>query len=88
MKIILEHNTKILKTIELTALQGKALKLMGGEDPVEFLTHKIERILEFVLEQAKQVYAKHRLEDATDVELGTIADEIASETASEEPDTP
>jgi len=79
MKIILKHNTKILKTIELTILQGKALKLMGAEDPVGFLTSKIERILEFVLEQAKQRYAKHRLDDATDAELEAIADEIASE---------
>jgi len=79
VKIILEHNDKILKTIEFTTLQGKALKLMGGEDPVGFLTHKIERILAFVLEEAKQRYAKHRLGDATDVELEAIADEIASE---------
>jgi len=79
MKIILKHDTKILKTIELTTLQGKALKLMGGEDPVGFLAHKIDRILEFVIEQAKQTYAKHRLEDATDGELEAIVDEIASE---------
>lgn len=79
MQIILKHNTKILKTIELTALQGKALKLMGGGDPVGFLTRKIERILEFALEQAKQRYAKYRLDDATDAELEAIADEIASE---------
>lgn len=79
MKIILKHNSKILKTIELTTLQGKALKLMGGGDPVGFLTRKIERILEFVLEQAKQPYAKHRLDSATDAELEAIANEIASE---------
>jgi len=76
MKIILKHNTKILKTIELTTLQVKALKLIGGEDPVGFLTSKIERILEFVLEQAKQIYAKYGLGKATDVELEAIADEI------------
>lgn len=79
MEIILKHNSKILKTIELTTLQGKALKLMGEGDPVGFLTRKIERILEFTLEQAKQRYAKHRLGDATDAELEAIADEIASE---------
>ena len=75
MKIIIEENEIILKTIELTVLQEKSLKLLT-KDSADFLTKKIERILEFTLEQARQKFAVHEIEKKTDQELEIIADEI------------
>ena len=77
MKIILEHNKKILKTIELTALQGKALKLMGGSDPVGLLAGKIKRILEFAVNQARQTI--DRISPLTNRQMESMIDEIEEE---------
>ena len=86
MKIILKQDIKVLKTITLTTLQQKALKLMSQE-PVEYLTYKIERILEFTVEQAKQTFASRELENATDSELEIMADEIEAEKLVKEEET-
>ena len=75
MKIIIEENEIVLKTIELSALQEKSLKILA-KDSVDFLVRKIERILEFILEQAKQKFVVYEIEKKTDQELETIADKI------------
>jgi len=75
MKIIIEENEQVLKTIELTALQEKCLKLIT-QDSVDFIAKKIERILEFTIEQAKQKFSMYEIGNKTDQELETISDKI------------
>jgi len=78
MKLAIRHENKTLKTVELTPLQYKACKLTNQE-PHVYLTNKIERILDFTVEQAKQKLAKVRLSKATDEEIETLADELLAE---------
>jgi len=83
MKLAIRHGNKTLKTIELTPLQLKACKLTKQE-PHLYLANKIERILDFTVEQAKQKLAKVRLGKATDEEIETLADELLAEEVREE----
>jgi len=83
MKLAIRHENKTLKTIELTPLQLKACKLTNQE-PHLYLADKIERILNFTVEQAKQKVAKVRLGKATDEEIETLADELLAEEVHEE----
>ena len=86
MKIIIEDDEKTLNEIILTDLQTKAL-LFANEDAAAYLVNKINRILDFALEQAKQIFSKHEIDKKTDVELEVIADEIEAEKViSEEPE--
>lgn len=78
MKIEIIQDTETVKTIELTTLQLKSIRLIG-QQPEDYIANKLERILEFAVNQAKQKYAKYRLDKATDEELEAIADEIAKE---------
>ena len=48
MKITISQNKKVLKTIELTNLQFKAIRLTG-QQPEDYLADKLERILEFAV---------------------------------------
>jgi len=82
---ILQSN-KALKTIELTTLQLKSIQLTN-QPPEDYLANKLERILEFALDQAKQKYAKYKLDKATDEELEAIADEIADEEEDQQADS-
>ena len=82
MKIIIEKDAKILSEIILTPLQEKSLILL--ED--NFLVNKINRILEFGVEQARLIYATEKADTITEVELTTLADEIeARKVIDEEP---
>jgi len=72
MKILIENNGKILEEITLTPLQEKSLILLDDN----FLVYKINRILDFAVEQAKQIYVKEKSSDITEAELITLADEI------------
>jgi len=72
MKILIENNGKILEEITLTPLQEKSLILLDDN----FLVYKINRILEFAVEQARQLYIKEKSNDITEAELITLADEI------------
>jgi len=83
MKLAIRHENKTLKTIELTPLQLKACKLTNQE-PHVYLADKIERILNFTVEQAKQKLAKVRLGKATDEEIETLADELLADEVPEE----
>jgi len=83
MKLTIRHENKTLKTIELTPLQLKACKLTNQE-PHVYLANKIERILDFTVEQAKQKLAKVRLGKATDEEIETLADELLADEVREE----
>ena len=76
MIIEIIQDTEIVKTIELTTLQLKSIRLTGKK-PEDYVADKLERILEFAVDQAKQKYAQYRLDKATDEELEAIADEIA-----------
>ena len=78
MKIILEHNKQILKEINLTSLQLKAFQLLGLK-PEDYLEQKIQRLLEFPVQQAKDLYAKKRLETLTEEEIDSIIDEVEAE---------
>ena len=76
MEIILKHKTKILKTIELTPLQLKAIRLTG-QKPEDYLVDKLERILEFTVNQVKQTI--DRISPLTNGELESMIDEIETE---------
>ena len=81
MKMLIENNGKILEEITLTPLQEKSLILLDDN----FLVYKINRILEFAVEQARQLYIKEKSNDITEAELITLADEIeARKTIKEE----
>jgi len=78
MKIILEDNGQVLKEIELSTLQLKAIQLTG-QKPEDYLSHKIERILDFTVNQAKQTV--DRISPLTKVEIEGILDKIEAEKA-------
>ena len=68
--------TKVLKTIELTNLQLKAIRLTG-QKPEDYLANKLERILEFAVNQAKQTI--DRISPLTDGQMESMIDEIKKE---------
>ena len=72
MKIIIEKDDKIVSEIILTPLQEKSLILL--ED--NFLVNKINRILDFGVEQARLIYTTEKADTITEVELTTLADAI------------
>jgi len=78
MKIILESDGRILKEIELSTLQLKAIQL-NGQEPENYISHKIERILDFTISQAKQIV--DRISPLTEVEIKGILDKIEVEKA-------
>jgi len=78
MKIILESDGRILKEIELSTLQLKAIQL-NGQEPENYISHKIERILDFTISQAKQIV--DRISPLTEVEIEGILDKIEVEKA-------
>jgi len=88
MKINISEGRKVLKTIELTNLQLKAIRLTG-QQPEDYLADKMERILEFTVNQARQTV--DRISRLTDVEMEDLLDGIEAEKAEaekEEPDQP
>jgi len=83
MKIIIEKDNKIVSEIILTPLQEKSLILL--ED--NFLVNKIDRILEFGVEQARLIYTTEKADTITEVELTILADAIeAKKIVVEEPE--
>jgi len=73
MKITISQDRKMLKKIEFTPLQEKSIMLMGG---VEELVRKIERIVEFNVEQAKRKVAEKRLKEMTLEDMDALVDDI------------
>ena len=83
MEIIIEKDNKVLSEITFTSLQEKALILL--ED--SFLVNKINRILDFGVEQARLIYTTEKADAITEVELTTLADAIeAKKIVVEEPE--
>jgi len=83
MKIKILNNDKEIE-IELTDLQVKAIQLTG-QQPEEYLANKLERILEFTVNQAKQMI--DRVSPLTDVEMESIIDTLEAEKeVSDEPE--
>jgi len=78
MKLTISQNKKTLKTINLTSLQLKAFQLLGLK-PEDYLEYKIQRLLEFPVQQAKDLYAKKRLETLAAEEIDSIIDEVEAE---------
>ena len=76
MKITISQNEKVLKTIELSNLQVKAIRLTG-QQPEDYLADKLERILDHAVNQAKQTI--DRISPLTDEEIEDIIDEIEEE---------
>ena len=71
MKITISDNSEVLKTIELTTLQLKSIRLTDKK-PEDYIAHKLERILEFAVNQAKQMI--DRVSPLTDKEIEDIID--------------
>jgi len=76
MKLRISNNKKILKTIELSSLQLKAIQLTG-QKPEDYLAGKLERILEFAVSQAKQTI--DRISLLTDGEMESMLDTLEAE---------
>ena len=76
MKIVILDNGEDLKEIELSDLQLKAIQLTD-QQPENYLAHKIERILDFAVNQAKQTI--DRLSPLTNGEMEDMIDEIEAE---------
>jgi len=76
MKITITQDETILKEIELTTLQLKAIQLTGQE-PEDYIAHKLERILEFTVNQAKQTV--DRISPLTEGEMESIIDALEAE---------
>ena len=76
MKITISQKKKALKTIELTDLQLKAIRL-AGQKPEDYLADKLERILEFAVNQARQTI--DRISPLTNGQMESMIDEIAKE---------
>ena len=80
MKLTISQNKKVLKTIDLTNLQVKAIRLTG-KLPKDYLADKLERILEFAVSQARQTI--DRISPLTDGQMESMIDEIAEESQNE-----
>lgn len=76
MKIMIRDDNKVLKEIEFTTLQLKAIQLTGQE-PEDYLAGKLERILEFAVNQAKQTV--DRISPLTNGEMESMIEEIEKE---------
>jgi len=72
MKITISHD-KETKQIELTSVQEKSVKLMGG---MKVLAEKMNGILIYLEEQARQRVAEKRLQDMTAEDVDTIINEM------------
>jgi len=75
MKITISDD-KILKTIELSTLQLKAIRLTG-QKPEDYLADKMEHILDFAINQARQRI--DRISPLSEVEMENIIDKIEAE---------
>lgn len=76
MKITISENDEVLKTIELTTLQLKSLRLTG-RNPEDYLAGKLERVLDSVVDLAKLTI--DRISPLTETELEAMIDEIEVE---------
>ena len=76
MKIEISEGIEVLKTIKLTSLQLKAIRLTGREAE-DYLSHKLERILDHAVNQAKQKI--DRISPLTNGEMESMIDEIEAE---------
>ena len=76
MKINILDERSVLKSVELTNLQLKAIQLTG-QKPEDYLADKLERILEFTVNQAKQTI--DRISPLTETEMESIIDGIEAE---------
>jgi len=85
MKItIYDDKDEVLKSITLTDIQFKALYLNSNGQPEQEFIHKLERILDFEVEQAKQLIAKRRVQELDAMEMDSIISEIEAEKVVEE----
>jgi len=76
MKLTILDDKKVLKTIELTNLQLKAIQLTD-QKPEDYIAYKLERILEFAVDQVKQTI--DRISPLTEVEMESIIDTLEAE---------
>lgn len=84
MKLTLyDDKNHVLKSITLTDIQVKALYINSGGQIVQELIHKLERILDFEVEQAKQLIAKRRFQELDSTEMDSIISEIEAEKSAE-----
>ena len=81
IKINISDEGKVLKSIEITNLQLKAIQITG-QNPKDYLVHKMERILEFAIGQAKQTI--DRISPLTDGDMESIIDTLEAEKIREE----
>lgn len=76
MKLTISKDKKVLKTIELTTLQLKSIHLTG-QAPEDYLANKLERILEFAVNQAKQTI--DRISPLTDEAMESMIEALEPE---------
>lgn len=84
MKLTISNDKKVLKTIELTSLQLKAIQLTG-QPPEDYLANKLERILEFTVNQARQTL--DRISPLTDEAMESMIDTLEAEKVKPEEET-
>ena len=83
MKITISEKkilAKVLKTIKLTNLQLKAVRLTG-QKPEDYLADKLARILDHAVNQARQTI--DRISPLTDGQMESMIDEIKEESQNE-----
>ena len=83
MKITILNDEEVLKEIELTNLRFKAIQL-SGQKPEDYLSYKIERILDFAVNQSKQTI--DRISPLTDKEMEAMIDTLEAEKVEEKKD--
>jgi len=76
MKLTITQDETILKTIDLTSLQLKAIQLTG-QKPEDYIAGKLERILEFAVSQAKQTI--DRISPLTDEAMEGMIEALEAE---------
>ncbi len=76
MKLTITRDKKILKTIDLTNLQLKAIQLTG-QKPENYIAGKLERILEYAVNQAKQTI--DRISPLTDEAMEDMLETLEAE---------
>jgi hypothetical protein len=76
MKITISKNKKVLKSIELSDLQLKAIRLTG-QKPEDYLADKLERIMDHAVNQAKQ--SIDRISPLTNGEMESMLDTLEAE---------
>ncbi len=76
MKLTITQDDKTLNEITLTPLQEKAIQLTG-QKPEDYIAGKLERILEFAVNQAKQTI--DRISPLTDEAMESMIDALEAE---------